>query len=153
MTGEQVPPFTLTSADGNTITVESFRGKPVLIDFWATWCAPCVTSLPRIAQIYEETKGKGLIVISVDRDEEAKTAADFLAKKGYTWPNFHDNGEMEKLVGSSGIPRTMLIDGGGKIVYDGPMDEDELRNEIAKLGPQYASFRSNSSQAPCRASN
>jgi hypothetical protein len=94
-----------------------------------------------------------LIVISVDRDEEAKTAADLLNQKGYSWPNFHDEGEIEKLIGSSGIPRVMLVDGGGKIVYDGQMDEDELRNEVAKLGPEYASLRSNPSQAPCRTSN
>jgi hypothetical protein len=93
-----------------------------------------------------------LIVISVDSDEEAKTAADFLTKKGYTWPNFHDDGGIEELIGSSGIPRAMLIDGGGKILYDG-RDEDELRNEIAKLGPEYASLRSNPRQAPCRTSN
>jgi len=153
LTGEQVPSLKLTSADGNIVTVDSFRGKPVLIDFWATWCGPCVTALPRIAQIYQETKGKGLIVISIDRDEEAQTAADLLTKKGYSWPNFHDDGEIEKLIGSSGIPRAMLIDGRGKIVYDGQMDEDELRNEIAKLGPEYRSLRSNPSQAPCRTSN
>lgn len=152
MAGEQVPSLKLTSANGSTVNMDSFRGKAVLIDFWATWCAPCITSLPKIAQIYQETKGKGLIVISVDSDEEAKTAADFLTKKGYTWPNFHDDGEIEELIGSSGIPRAMLIDGGGKILYDG-RDEDELRNEIAKLGPEYASLRSNPSQAPCRTSN
>jgi len=153
MTGEQVPSLKLRSADGSIATVDSFRGKPVLIDFWATWCGPCVKALPKIAQIYQETQGKGLLVISVDRDEEAGTGTDFLTKKGYSWPNFHDDGEIEKLIGSSGIPRAMLIDGGGKIVYDGQMDEDELRNEIRKLGPEYASLQSNPSQAPCRTSN
>jgi hypothetical protein len=81
-----------------------------------------------------------LILLTVDQDEEAKTAAEFLAKKGYAWRNFHDgDGEIEKLVGRSGIPRTMLVDAQGKIAYDAEgMDEDELRKEIAKLGQEYA---------------
>jgi hypothetical protein len=93
-------------------------------------------------------------VLSVDQDEEAKTAADFLSKKGYTWSNFHDDGDVEKLMGQSAIPRTVLVDGQGKIVYDmiAP-NEDDLRREIAKLGPEYASLRPKPKQAPCAASN
>ena len=115
MTGDQVPSLKLKSADGKVVALDSFRGKPVLLDFWATWCGPCVAALPQLAQIYQEAKDKGLVLLTVDQDEEANTAAKFLAKKGYTWPNFHDgDGEIEKLVGSSGIPRTMLVDAQGK---------------------------------------
>jgi thiol-disulfide isomerase/thioredoxin len=126
----------------------------VLIDFWATWCNPCVAALPQLAKIYQEGKDKGLIMLSVDRDEEAKTATDFLSKKGYIWPNFHDDGDIEKLMGSSGIPRMVLIDAQGKIVYDRTgSNETELRTEIAKLGSEYASLRPKPKQAPCAASN
>lgn len=153
MTGEQVPSLKLKSADGKAISLDSFRGKPVLMDFWATWCSPCVTALPKLGKIYEEAKDKGLVLILVDLDEEAKTATDFLAKKGYTWPDFHDDGEVEKLMGSSGIPREVLIDAQGKIVYDGEMDEDELRTEIAKLGPEYAFLRPKPKETACPAQN
>jgi len=153
MTGEQVPALKLKSADGKAVSLDSFRGKPVLIDFWATWCSPCVTALPKLDKIYQEAKDKGLVMIFVDQDEEAKTATDFLAKKGYTWPNFHDEGDVEKLMGSSGVPREVLIDTAGKIVYDGGSDENELRSAIAKLGPEYASLQPKPKETSCPAVN
>lgn len=150
LAGEQVPPLKLKSADGKITSLDSFRGRPVLIDIWATWCEPCVKALPELAKIYEETRDKGLVLVSVDRDEEAKTAADFLAKKGYSWPDFHDDGDIENMVGPSGIPRIILVDAQGKIVYDSTgLGEDGLRIEIAKLGPEYASLRPKPKGKPC----
>ena len=153
LTGDQVPSLKLKSADGKVVSIESFRGKPVLLDFWATWCGPCVEALPQLAQIYAEAKDKGFVLLAVDQDEEANTGAEFLLKKGYNWPDFHDgNGEVEKLVGSSGIPRTMLVDAQGKITYDASgTDEDKLRTQIARLGPDYASLAPKPKQAPCTA--
>ena len=152
-TGDQAPALKLKSADGKVISLESLRGKPVLLDFWATWCGPCVAELPQLAHIYQEAKDKGLVLISVDQDEEAKTAAEFWSKKGYTWPNFHDDGDIETLMGSSGIPRTVLIDAQGKIVYDRTASsEEDLRTEIAKLGPQYAPLSPKPKETPCIAS-
>jgi thiol-disulfide isomerase/thioredoxin len=154
LTGEPVPSLRLKSEDGKVVALDSFRGKPVLLDFWATWCGPCVAALPKLAQIYQEAKDKGLILLTVDQDEEANTAAEFLAKKGYAWRNFHDgDGDIEGLVGRSGIPRTMLVDAQGKIAYDAEgMDEDELRKEIAKLGPEYAPLLPKPKGTPCLAS-
>jgi thiol-disulfide isomerase/thioredoxin len=139
MTGDTVPALKFKTVDGKAVAIESFRGKPVLLDFWATWCAPCVASMPKLAEIYKEGKDKGLVMISVDQDQEASKAVDFLAKKGYDWPNFHDgDGEIEKLMGSGGIPRTVLVDARGQIVYDGTgMDESHLRTHLAKLGPEF----------------
>ncbi len=154
LAGEPAPALKLKSEDGRVVALDSFRGKPVLLDFWATWCGPCLAALPQVAQIYQEAKDKGLVLLTVDQDQEANTAAEFLAKRGYGWPNFHDgDGEIEKLVGSSGIPRTMLVNAQGKITYDaGGMDEDELRKEIAKLGPEYAPLLPKPKQTPCVAS-
>jgi thiol-disulfide isomerase/thioredoxin len=154
LVGEQAPALKLKSVDGQIQTLDSFRGKPVLIDLWATWCGPCVQALPKLNQLYQEAAKNGLVLISFDRDEEAKTATNFLAKKGYAWPNFHDDGEIEKLVGSSGIPRTLLIDARGKVVYDAfGMNEDALRTQIAKLGPEYASLAPKKDKdTPCPAS-
>lgn len=154
LAGKPAPSLKLRSEDGKVVALDSFRGKPVLLDFWATWCGPCVAALPKLAQIYQEAKDKGLVLLTVDQDEEANTAAEFLAKKGYAWRNFHDgDGEIERLVGSTGIPRTMLVDGQGKIAYDAEgMDEDELRKEIAKLGPEYALLLPKPKVVPCAAS-
>lgn len=151
MTGDQIPSLKLKSADGKVVAFDSFRGKPVLLDLWATWCGPCVAALPQLAQIYKEAKDKGLVLLTVDQDEEPDTADKFLAKKGYTWPNFHDgDGQIEKLVGSSGIPRTMLVDAQGEITYDGTwMDEDQLRTAIVKLGPEYTAMAPKPKPSPC----
>jgi thiol-disulfide isomerase/thioredoxin len=137
--GEQAPSLKFKSANGQIVPLDSYRGKPVLIDFWATWCAPCREILPKLDKIYHEAGDKGLALISVDFDEEAQTASDLLAQKNYSWPNFHDEGEIEKAIGPSGIPREMLIDAQGKVVYDGP-DEDDLRAAISKLGTEYSSL-------------
>ena len=141
MVGEQLSSLKLKTPAGQVESLDSFHGKPVLIDLWATWCASCVAELPKFDKIYHEAAGKGLVLISIDWDEEAKTASDFLSKKGYTWPNFHDEGDIEKIVGSSPVPRALLIDAQGKVVFDQTgMDEDALRAQIAKLGPEYASM-------------
>ena len=150
LTGRQLPALRLKSAKGNMVPIESFRGKPLLIDFWATWCAPCIAGLPGLAQIYGEGKDKGLAVVGVDQDEEATAAADFLAKKGYTWPNFHDgDGEIEKAMRTNGIPRTVLVDAQGTVVYDATdSNEDHLRTAIAKLGPEFAALQTKPRETP-----
>lgn len=151
LTGQTAPDLKLHAPDGTTTTLSSFRGKPVLLDVWATWCPPCIKELPVLSQIAEETKSKGLVTISVDQDEDAKTAVDFLSRKGYTWQNFHDeDGSVAKALGSSAIPRTMLIDSQGKIIFDSAGDSEfELRAAIAKLGPEYASVVAKPQPAPC----
>jgi hypothetical protein len=110
--------------------------------------------MPQLAQLNAEANDKGLVLLLIDEDEDAPTATAFLSKKGYNWTDFHDgDGEIEKLVGEAGIPRTILIDANGKITYDASgMDEDKLRTEIAKLGPEYASLAPKPKQAPCMSS-
>lgn len=159
LTGKAAPPLTLKSADGKQVSLASFRGKPVLIDLWATWCAPCVESLPRLARLYQQTRKTNLVMIAIDRDEDAKNAIDFLAKKNYTWPNFHDEGEARKAFGASGIPRIILIDAEGEIVYDAVgvraddrVNEDALVTAVSKLGPEYAFLAAKKQQDPCVAS-
>lgn len=148
--GRTVPDLQLKSPDGRIISMDSFRGKPVLLDVWATWCGPCVQSLQQLAAIYQETKDKGLVFLTFDTDEESKTAADFLNKRGYTWPNFHDDGAASDALSVTGVPRTLLIDAKGKVVLDkiGVADND-LRSEIAKLGPEFASVAPKPEPVPC----
>jgi thiol-disulfide isomerase/thioredoxin len=150
MTGDPIPALKFKGADGKVVTIDSYRGKPVLLDFWATWCGPCVAGFPQLAKVYEEAKDKGLVLISIDRDEDAATATNFFAKKGYTWPEFHDgSGEIEKLMGSTGIPRLVLVDAEGQITYDGDGDDKKLRTHLAKLGPEFQDLAPKPIAVPC----
>jgi thiol-disulfide isomerase/thioredoxin len=96
LTGKPAPSLTFKSTDNKAISLASLRGKPVLVDFWATWCLPCVASMPQMAEIYQQTKDKGLVFLGVDEDQDAKTAADYLAQVHHSWLNFHDSGDIKK---------------------------------------------------------
>jgi thiol-disulfide isomerase/thioredoxin len=143
LSGQAAPPVTFKSSDGKEISLGVLKGKPVLIDFWATWCLPCMASMPQMAALYQETKDKGLVFMAVDEDKDAKTAADYMSEKHEPFPNFHDSGEIGKALKQVGLPYTVLIDAQGKIVFSktGYSDDSpsELRAAIAKLGPEFSS--------------
>ena len=131
--------FTLKSFSGSQVTLGRFRGHAILIDLWATWCAPCYEAFPQLSRIYQQTRGTGLEIVSVDRDDIAKDAQAYIEKMHYPWQNFHDDGEIERVFGDEPVPRTILIDDEGQIVFDKVSPtEQELHGAIAKLGPRYA---------------
>lgn len=116
-----VPDFTWTDANG---TVKSFaevtKGKPVLVNFWATWCGPCVKEIPDLIALNEEYTEKGAVIIgiSADRDDDALTlVSDFAKEKNMKYPIVIDNGDLEEAFGGvRGYPTTFYVDKNGKIV-------------------------------------
>lgn len=141
MIGQFAPDVQLVAANGASVSLWSYRGKPVLLDFWATWCQPCIESFPKLAELAKETAPKGLVLLGVDEDKEEKKATDFLAKHNYTWPNTHDDGTLHQAFNRLGIPLVVLIDAQGEIVFYGSGEDDHsLRTAIAALGPEYASL-------------
>jgi thiol-disulfide isomerase/thioredoxin len=152
LVGKQLPSFEVTGKGGATLTSDSLRGAPVLIDLWATWCAPCEASLPELATYYEQTKCTGLVMVALDQDKVEGKANDYLAKRHYDWPDYHESDEVHQLIGGSGLPRVILVDPGGKVVYDElAFKPDELRAEFAKMGPQFESLASH--QSTCHGPN
>ncbi len=138
MVGEEFPSFEITGNEGPLFTSDSLRGAPALIEFWATWCAECVASLPEVAEFYDQTKCRGLVLIALDMDEVEGRASAFLAKKHYDWPDYHESDQVRNMLSPWAIPRTMLVDPSGKIVYDDDeFKPDELRTLLAKMGPQF----------------
>ena len=141
MAGQMAPEVSLTAADGKKVALSSYRGKPLLIDFWATWCGPCLLSMPGLERIYADVKDKGLTVVTVDQDDTPESATGYLARHHDAWANFHDaQGAIRKTFKGEGIPLVVLIDAQGKIAYyDFAGDEAALRKAIAALGPEFAS--------------
>jgi thiol-disulfide isomerase/thioredoxin len=141
LVGKPVPTVELRSEDGTTVALKSFTGKTVLLDFWATWCLPCIESLPSLEKLHQEAAPKGLVMISIDEDLDSKKAAELWAKRKEPWPNYHANSEIVKQFPDHGIPYFVLIDGSGDVVFsDEGLDEDRLRAAIAKLNPAFASL-------------
>jgi thiol-disulfide isomerase/thioredoxin len=139
LVGKPAPDIRLRSLDGKTISLKSFEGKPVLLDFWATWCGPCVESMPSIKRLYSEVSKYGLLLLSIDEDDDAKKATDFLSRNKESWANFHDDGEIVRLFPNEGIPHFVLIDSVGKVVFSkSSFDEPAMRAAIAGLGPEFA---------------
>jgi thiol-disulfide isomerase/thioredoxin len=139
LVGKAAPDVKLLGA-GKTVSLGDLRGKPVVLDFWATWCPPCIAALPSLEKIYNEAAGKGLRIVSVDEDDEEKPAADFWARQNKPWPSFHDSdGEIQRQFPPGGMPELVLIDASGKITFaEIGFSESDLRSAIAKLGPEYA---------------
>ncbi len=131
MIGKTLPNGALPAA-----SLKAYRGKPLLIDLWATWCGPCLQAMPSLDRVYKDFASKGLQFVTVDEDAGAAAADSYLARHHYAWTNFHDaDGSSQKSLGDRGIPLTVLADAGGKILYyDYGGDEAELRKALAGLG-------------------
>jgi len=140
MVGQMAPDVAFTGPAGSKVQLSSFRGKPLLLDFWATWCGPCLVSMPAFNKLYGETKDKGLAIVSLDQNTSADDAAVYLSRHRYGWTNYHDEGRaVYKALKGSGIPLVVLIDAQGKIVYyDFGDNEAGLRKAIAGLAPEFA---------------
>ena len=142
--GKPLPALNFVAMDGKAVSLDSFRGKPLLLDFWATWCTPCVESLPAMEKLYSEAASKGLVLVSIDDDEEAQKATEFLAKHNESWPNFHLTDAIADAFPAHGIPYFVLVDALGKVVYSNiGLDEPGLRAAVAKLGPEFAGISKN----------
>ena len=142
MLRKPAPELSLKSADGKVVTLSSLRGKPVFLEFWTTWCTPCVDLIPDLKKLYEETSDKGLVWISIDNDDDSSTAGSFLSPEHVPWPNYHDqDGSLGISYQREGIPLGVLIDADGKVAfYKAGYEISDLRNGIAKLGPQFSAL-------------
>jgi thiol-disulfide isomerase/thioredoxin/outer membrane lipoprotein-sorting protein len=133
--GKTAPDFSLVDLDGREVHLSDLRGKPVLLDFWATWCGYCREALPSIELMHRGLEAKGLLVFGVD-SEEPEIARAYLAKNGYTLRSLVDRKE-EAVKGYrlEGWPTTILIDREGKVAYyESGFEPEKLRDAIRALG-------------------
>jgi cytochrome c biogenesis protein CcmG/thiol:disulfide interchange protein DsbE len=112
------PNVTFQTADGSSMRLSEYKGRVVLIDFWASWCAPCKTSFPALDALYRAYEPRGLQVLAVNLDERRRDADAFLSEHPHTMPVLFDlHGEAPKAFGVQGMPTSFVIDRTGAIRF------------------------------------
>lgn len=134
--GTAPKPFEVKDEKGAALSLEQFKGKVVLLDFWATWCGPCREELPNVLATYAKHHGNGFEIVGVSLDEDEKAFREFIAAEGMTWRHHFDGkgwaNEIAQLYGVQSIPATYLLDRDGKIARIGLRGE-ALDKAVAKL--------------------
>ncbi len=119
MVGKQIPSFEMTTVDGKKVNNSTLKGKPFILDFWATWCGPCKKASPVMESIFQKYGKKGLVVIGANglEDEEGpKFAKDYQKEHKYTYTFTHTNDKLMSKWGIVGVPTFIFVDKSGKVV-------------------------------------
>lgn len=133
------PDFTVYDQNGNPVLLSSLRGKPVVLNFWASWCPPCRGEMPGFDTVYRELKDSVqfmMVDLTDGTRETQETGAEYIKSQGYAFPIYFDlEGEAAEIYGITSIPTTVIIDKDGKIVSTsrGAVAEGILREKIAAL--------------------
>jgi cytochrome c biogenesis protein CcmG/thiol:disulfide interchange protein DsbE len=118
LVASQAPSFTLTLFDGKVIQLEEFRGKAVLINFWASWCIPCRAEARALEDAWQQYKERGVVFLGVNIQDKEEDARAFMKEFGITYLNGPDeSGKVAIDYGVWGIPETFFIDPHGRITY------------------------------------
>ena len=136
--GDSPPPLALTDLDGKPHKLSDYRGKVVYLDFWASWCAPCLKAIPEIERIRAELPSDSFQVVAINLDQKTKSALRFLKKHPIGYPSASDpKGRLPNQFGLETMPTSYLIDANGVIRYVHPGfkkgDGSKLRREIRAL--------------------
>jgi peroxiredoxin len=143
--GKAAPDVVARDVNGEPFRLDALRGKYVLVDFWATWCAPCVAELPRVQAAYAKYHDRGFEVVGVSLDESKTAVTDFVKARGIPWRQLHNasaGADLVEAFGVGSIPATFLINPRGVIVrleLRGPgLDQALTRLLPASPGPRSA---------------
>lgn len=124
-----------TAVDGREVDVSKLQGKVVLIDFWATWCGPCVAELPNVIKAYKELHPKGFEIVGISLDSDKAELEAFVKEKGMEWPQYFDGkgwqNEISSRYGINSIPAMWLVDKKGMVVSTNA--RGGLEEKVAKL--------------------
>ena len=130
------PDFVLTSFDGERIQLSDYRGRIVVLNFWATWCPPCRVEAPVLQRAAERLDPVGVTILGVDVWDDRAAAIDFLNETGVSYPNAEDATRLIPVeYGVTGLPETFVIDRRGVLVrrWVGPLTDDELDELLAPV--------------------
>lgn len=132
----EAPDFTVYDADGNAVSASDFAGKPMLINFWASWCSPCKGEMPDLETVYNEYKDNVVFLMVNMTDgsrETTKTASAYIAEQGYSFPVYYDTDQSAAYAYSvTSIPSNVFVDSDGFVYagYRGALDLDTFRSHL-----------------------
>ncbi len=131
------PGFVVETLDGSSASLKDFENKIVLLDFWATWCKPCLENMPCLQQLYNSYSDKGFVVLGISIDEgedRVKKIKKFIDKAGISYPIFSDAKHTPAwhIFKVKAIPALFLIDGNKQVVaqWTGKIDHNQIKNEV-----------------------
>ncbi len=134
--GKPAPLFYESAVNGWSQSLAKYKGKVVLLDFWATWCGPCVKEMPNVKKIYEKFKGKDFVIIGISLDTERKKLRNYIREKKISWPIVFDGRGWKNKVAQKyevhAIPFTVLIDRKG-IVRQVGLRGDSLERAVSRM--------------------
>jgi len=115
--GDSAPDFSITADNGRTITTSNFGGKLLVLNFWATWCPPCIEELPSLNAFQRQFANSGVVVLGISVDKDEKLYRDFLAKARVSFLTARDpDNKINAEYGTLKFPETYIIDARGKVV-------------------------------------
>lgn len=132
----RAPEFILENLNGGETSLESLKGKAVILNFWATWCVPCKIEMPLLEKTHQKYKGKGLVVIGVNYRESAPIIKSFMTKNSLSIPVLLDpEGELADEFNIMGLPATFFINRNGDVIgsHTGLISPSTLDSWITKL--------------------
>ena len=132
------PDFSITTLSGEFLTLEDLKGKVVLIDFWATWCKPCLLATPGLARIAKKFKDEPFVILGISADREREAWKTFVEEQKLDWPHFLDSKRtMANGFGVTGYPSYILLDHEGIVRFTkvgwGPTTDGEIESQARKL--------------------
>jgi peroxiredoxin len=135
-TGYLAPDFTLPDLDGKPVNLHDYRGHPVWLNLWATWCGPCQTEMPEMAKLYTRYQRRGLVILGVDVKEDAGRVRDFVTKGGFGWQFALDSdGAVSRRYYVTGLPMHVFIDRTGAIraLQPGGLDTGMMEEYLHRI--------------------
>ena len=110
--------FALNDFSGKSIRLSDYRGKPVLVNLWASWCPPCRAEMPDLIRYYNSHRGDGLILLTVNSEDNSNSAQQFVSQQQMPFPVLFDpNGNAERIFGADGLPSTYFVDRSGIVRF------------------------------------
>ena len=134
--GNDPIPFSVKDLDGKSLSLEKYKGKVVLLDFWATWCGPCRSEMPKVISLYNKYHNKGFEIIGISLDESKSALEKYITDNKMEWPQYFEGtkwqNSLAKKYGIRSIPATFVLDRKGKIRYKAVRGR-ELARAVEKL--------------------